>query len=166
MYMPRDTGHRAAHVTGGAPETQGMPAALEALPHEKAAEAKAAATVLLVASWLRAAAIPRGLLSTPLLLHGVDDADPRTMAARLSAHVSNVSELGRSALELLGVARCQLTLTMLVDALKGSETKAMRQKGLPELPGFKGGAQFASQSSAAASSMASGGRAGKLATRC
>ena len=61
-------GHRAAHVTGGAPETQGMPAALEALPHEKAAEAKAAATVLLVASWLRAAAIPRGLLSTPLLL--------------------------------------------------------------------------------------------------
>jgi superfamily II DNA helicase RecQ len=65
------------------------------------------------------------------------------MAARLSAHVSNVSELGRSALELLGAARCQLTPTMLVDALKGSETKAMRQKGLPELPGFKGGrAQF------------------------
>ena len=65
-----------------------MPAALEALPHEKAAEAKAAATVLLVASWLRAAAIPRGLLSTPLLLLCVDDADPRTMAARLGAHVS------------------------------------------------------------------------------
>ena len=54
----------------------------------------------------------------------------------------DVSELGRSALELLGAARCQLTLTMLVDALKGSETKAMRQKGLPELPGFKGGARY------------------------
>ena len=33
-------GHRAAHVTGGAPETQGMPAALEALPHEKAKAAQ------------------------------------------------------------------------------------------------------------------------------
>ena len=54
-------GHRAAHATGGAPVAQGMHTALAALPHEKAAEAEATATVLPVASWLRAAAIPQGV---------------------------------------------------------------------------------------------------------
>ena len=112
---------------------QGTQAALEALaglPQEKAAEAEAAATVLLVATWLRAAAFPRRLLSTPLLLLCVDDADPRTMAAMLGARVSkahaiNVCDVpaldgGNSPLPSLRVGPAHPALSAEADYLLGA----------------------------------------------
>lgn len=126
-------GHRAALATGSAPVAQGTQAALEALaglPQEKAAEAEAAATVLHVASWLRAAAIPQRLLSTPLLLLCVDDADPRTMAAMLGARVSkahaiNVCDVpaldgGNSPLPSLRVGPAHPALSAEADYLLGA----------------------------------------------
>lgn len=53
-----------------------------------------------------------------------------------SCEQRDVSELGRSVLQLVGASWAPLTLGMAVDALKGLMNKTIKQKGLHELPGF------------------------------
>ena len=59
-----------------------------------------------------------------------------------SCEVKDVSDIGRACAQLVGASRLPVTLAMAVDALKGTETKIVKQKRLHEIGGFGGASGY------------------------